>query len=65
LGKKVFDTILAVWPRVTLLLGLKYVPGHMGLGTMRRRAERLGGQYAIRSKLGEGTTITLSVPLED
>jgi ligand-binding sensor domain-containing protein/signal transduction histidine kinase len=35
--------------------------GH-GLMSMRKRAEALGGQLDIASKIGEGTTITLRVP---
>jgi signal transduction histidine kinase len=36
--------------------------GH-GLESMRRRAEKLGGQFELISKLGEGTTITLKAPI--
>jgi PAS domain S-box-containing protein len=39
--------------------------GHMGLGTMRERAEALGGQYIVRSAPGEGTTITVLLPLAE
>jgi ligand-binding sensor domain-containing protein/signal transduction histidine kinase len=35
--------------------------GH-GLGSMRKRAEGLGGSYSIESKKGQGTIITLKVP---
>ena len=36
--------------------------GH-GLLNMRKRAQRLNGNLAIRSEAGVGTTITLTVPL--
>ena len=36
--------------------------GH-GLDSMRRRAEKLGGQFELTSSLGAGTQITLSAPL--
>ena len=36
--------------------------GH-GLGSMRKRAEALGGTYEIASRKGKGTTVTLRVPL--
>jgi signal transduction histidine kinase len=39
--------------------------GHMGLGTMRERAEALGGQYIVRSAPGEGTTIKVLLPLTE
>jgi ligand-binding sensor domain-containing protein/signal transduction histidine kinase len=35
--------------------------GH-GLGSMRKRAESLGGMYEVSSKKGEGTFVTLRVP---
>ncbi|HKP52934.1 MAG TPA: PAS domain S-box protein [Chloroflexia bacterium] len=40
-------------------------PGHMGLGTMRQRAEALGGEYKVESRPGEGTTVTVRVPLQE
>ena len=43
----------------------KVPAGHMGLGTMRQRAEALGGEYVVESVPGEGTTITVRVPLEE
>jgi signal transduction histidine kinase len=39
--------------------------GHMGLGTMRERARALGADYLVESEPGEGTTITVRVPLEE
>jgi signal transduction histidine kinase len=36
--------------------------GH-GLGSMRQRAEKLGGKLEVVSKPGEGTTITLKAPV--
>jgi signal transduction histidine kinase len=41
---------------------LKENEGH-GLLNMRKRAQRLNGNLAIRSEAGVGTTVTLSVPL--
>ncbi len=37
----------------------------LGLLGMRERARRLGGQFAISGAPGQGTTVTLSVPLPD
>jgi signal transduction histidine kinase len=37
-------------------------PGHYGLAGMEERAERVGGTIAIRSLVGEGTEVNLSVP---
>jgi signal transduction histidine kinase/predicted hydrocarbon binding protein len=37
--------------------------GGMGLIGMRERADRLGGELTIRSRPGEGTTVTVSVPM--
>jgi PAS domain S-box-containing protein len=37
--------------------------GHMGLGTMSQRAVALGGEYTVDSTPGEGTTVTVRVPL--
>jgi len=38
--------------------------GHprFGLATMRERAEAVGGTFTIDSRLGEGTTVTVSIP---
>jgi signal transduction histidine kinase/ligand-binding sensor domain-containing protein len=37
-------------------------PGHYGLVGMNERAERLGGNISIRSRVGEGTEVDLAVP---
>jgi signal transduction histidine kinase len=37
--------------------------GHLGLGTMRQRADLLGGTLEVRSAPGRGTTIRLTLPL--
>jgi signal transduction histidine kinase len=37
--------------------------GHFGLGSMRERAERLGAELRLSSALGQGTTLTLHLPL--
>ena len=42
-------------------------PGGMGghgLQSLRRRAEKLGGTYEVRSSPGHGTTVTLRVPIK-
>ncbi|HEV7890975.1 MAG TPA: two-component regulator propeller domain-containing protein [Pyrinomonadaceae bacterium] len=36
--------------------------GGNGLYSMRRRAAEMGGSYEVRSKPGEGTTVTLTLP---
>ncbi len=37
--------------------------GHIGLQIMRERAQRIGGEVDIASRPGEGTTVTLRLPL--
>jgi signal transduction histidine kinase len=37
--------------------------GGNGLYSMRRRALEMGGRFDVRSKPGEGTTVTLSLPV--
>ena len=37
-------------------------PGHYGIAGMKERAERLGGSISIRSRVGKGTEVTLTVP---
>ncbi len=37
-------------------------PGHYGIAGMKERAERLGGRISIRSRVGKGTEVDLSVP---
>jgi signal transduction histidine kinase/ligand-binding sensor domain-containing protein len=37
--------------------------GH-GLGSMRQRAEKLGGVYKVESEKGRGTVVTLKVPIK-
>jgi signal transduction histidine kinase len=36
--------------------------GHYGIAGMKERAERLGGSISIRSRIGEGTEVNLTVP---
>jgi signal transduction histidine kinase len=38
-------------------------PGHLGLKSMRERAQRLGGNVAIASTPGEGVTVTINLPV--
>lgn len=38
-------------------------PGHLGLQSMRERAERLGGGLSIESRPGRGTRVYIGVPL--
>jgi signal transduction histidine kinase len=37
--------------------------GHMGLGTMGQRARMLQAEYSVDSRPGEGTIVTVRVPL--
>ncbi|NJD65499.1 MAG: GAF domain-containing protein [Chloroflexi bacterium] len=37
-------------------------PGHLGLRSMRERAQGIRGAFEIESSPGEGTTVTLTVP---
>ncbi|MDQ3929221.1 MAG: GAF domain-containing sensor histidine kinase, partial [Chloroflexota bacterium] len=39
--------------------------GHMGLNTMGQRASALGGEYRVRSKPGEGTVVSVRLPVAD
>lgn len=39
-------------------------PGHIGMSTMRERAETAGGWWRIASKPGRGTTVEFRVPCE-
>lgn len=38
-------------------------PGHLGMITMRERAEKVGGTFAIESALNAGTHIQVKIPL--
>jgi signal transduction histidine kinase len=38
--------------------------GHDGIANMRRRMEKLGGQFEITGETGQGTTVKFSVPLD-
>jgi ligand-binding sensor domain-containing protein/signal transduction histidine kinase len=37
--------------------------GHFGLIGMRERAERLGGEFSLASEVGEGTEVSVTVPV--
>lgn len=37
--------------------------GHLGLISMRERAEQLGGAFEVESEIGQGTRIRVSVPM--
>jgi len=39
-------------------------PGHMGLRSMRERAEQMGGTFRIESKIGQGTRLEIRVPVD-
>ena len=39
--------------------------GHMGLGTMRQRAQSLSAEYRVESIPGQGTTVSVRVPLAE
>ena len=38
--------------------------GHFGLVGMRERAEQMGGAATVRSEPGQGTEVTVRVPIE-
>jgi signal transduction histidine kinase len=40
-------------------------PGHLGLPTMRERAELTGGTWRLESAPGRGTTVEFRVPFEE
>lgn len=37
-------------------------PGHLGLQSMRERAERLGGAFELESAPGQGASICIRLP---
>ena len=37
-------------------------PGHIGILSMRERAEAAGGRFALRAQPGEGTTVDFWMP---
>jgi PAS domain S-box-containing protein len=39
-------------------------PGHLGLSTMRERAERMGGSLQVESRPGAGTTVRAAIPAD-
>jgi PAS domain S-box-containing protein len=39
-------------------------PGHLGLSSMRERAERVGGQFEMDSSEGKGLRIRLEIPIQ-
>jgi signal transduction histidine kinase len=39
-------------------------PGRSGLRSMRERVELLGGNFRLSSTVGQGTSVTISIPLE-
>lgn len=41
-----------------------YRPGHLGLASIRERAENAGGRFELRSAPAAGTSLTVWVPLE-
>jgi signal transduction histidine kinase len=51
--------------------GVGFIPtsytmeNHLGLFGMRERVEMLGGEFAIESSLGKGTTVRIEVPCND
>lgn len=51
--------------------GVGFVPtsptvgGHLGIFGMRERVEMLGGKFTVESAPGQGTTVSVEVPLDD
>jgi signal transduction histidine kinase len=50
---------------VSRLETLEAQEGHLGLVSMRERAEMVNGELAIRSQPGWGTRVTLAIPLSE
>lgn len=48
---------------VSATLAERAEEGHIGLATMRRRVEELGGTLVVESAVGSGTAIAVEVPL--
>jgi PAS domain S-box-containing protein len=44
--------------------GVRMAPGHLGLVSMRERAELAGGRFAVTSTPGAGTTVDFWIPLQ-
>lgn len=38
--------------------------GHLGLSSMRQRAEEIGGRFSVKSEIGRGTSVIVEVPCE-
>jgi ligand-binding sensor domain-containing protein/signal transduction histidine kinase len=55
---KGFDSMLALDDSATVISSAK---GGNGLPSMRKRAQEMGGEFQIVSRIGEGTTATLRV----
>ena len=36
--------------------------GHLGLASMRMRAEEIGGSFSVKSEIGRGTSVIVEVP---
>ncbi len=43
--------------------GMDVAPGHLGMATMRARANAEGGQLRFDSEPGRGTIVELSLPM--
>ena len=41
---------------------VRNLEGHYGLANMERRANLLGGEFLVDSKMGRGTTIEIRIP---
>ena len=54
----VFEADLSTSPMITEVSGRG-----LGLAIVREKTEKLGGRVAIESRVGEGTTIRMTLPL--
>ena len=67
MGLKEFDQHVQLWIQDT---GIGFdvnenFSERLGLKSMRERTESLGGHFEIDSTLGQGTTITITIPRGD
>ena len=58
------DTLISLWEELYRGQGARGIPGSgLGLALVRAIADRHGGQVSLRSREGQGTVFTLTLPI--